>query len=123
MVTTNTVNPNASGDATPVEIQVFELEDDSMFLAASLEQLVTDAEKSLKSNYINHRNFILTPSQFKFIDKFTIDDETSYIGVMAIYGNANVSNWKKVVKVMPFGRQYHLLMYFNGNDVKLDKVE
>lgn len=123
MVTTENVNPNVSGDATPVEIQVFELEDDSMFLASGYDQLAGDAPAALKSNYVDHRDFSLVPGQFKFIDSFEIAEETRYISVMARFSDPDVSDWKKVVKVLPVGRVYHLLMYFDGTEVVLVKVE
>lgn len=123
LVATETVNPNISGAATPFELQVFELEDDSMFLSADYDQLVNDAEKAIKSNYIDHRDFVLLPGQFKFIDPFEVDKNTSYIGVMARYANIENSDWKKVIKLEPRGKKYHLLLYFNANQVKLDKVE
>ncbi|KXF83014.1 type VI secretion system lipoprotein TssJ [Enterovibrio coralii] len=123
MVATHDVNPNFSGDATPFEVQVFELEDDSMFLASGYDQLANSAKAALKSNYVDHRDYSLVPQQFKFIDAFQIEDDTRYIAVMARYSNSESSDWKKVVKVLPIGRQYHLLMYFNKNEVVLRKVE
>ncbi|USH05381.1 type VI secretion system lipoprotein TssJ [Grimontia kaedaensis] len=123
LVATQKVNPNISGDATPIEVQIFELEDDSMFLASGFDQLAGDAEAALKSNYVDHRDFSLIPGQFKFIDHFEIDEATRYISVMARFSDPDVSDWKKVVKVLPVGRVYHLLMYFDGTEVVLDKVE
>ncbi|MEJ2062280.1 MAG: type VI secretion system lipoprotein TssJ [Reinekea sp.] len=123
LVATETINPNASGDATPLEVQVFELEDDSMFLSADFDQLTEDAKKALKSNYINHRDFVMLPGQFKFIDTFEVSQKTSYIGVMARFAAPNSSDWKKVVKVLPANKQYHLLIYFDDQSVKLDQVE
>ncbi|MEZ8129444.1 type VI secretion system lipoprotein TssJ [Enterovibrio norvegicus] len=123
MVATEQVNPNISGDATPVEIQVFELEDDSMFLSGDFEQLSDDAEEALKSNYIDHRDYVLVPGQFKFIDPFEIEEDTRYIAIMARFSDPDISDWKKVIKIIPVGRQYHLLMHLDKNDVLLDKVE
>lgn len=123
MVATDKVNPNISGIATPFELQIFELEDDSMFLSADYDQLVDDAEKALKSNYIRHRDLVLLPGQFKFIAPFEVDKKTFYIGVMARFSNSEKSDWKKVIKLNPMGKAYHLLLYFDANEVKLDKVE
>lgn len=50
MAADSMVNPNLSGDATPVEVQVFELEDESMFHNADYEQLVHDARKGKARN-------------------------------------------------------------------------
>lgn len=123
MAATNKVNPNISGDATAVEYQVFQLQDDSMFLSADFDQLVEDAEAALKSSYISHRDYVLIPGQFKYIEPFEIDSDTYYIAVMARYSRPDKSDWKKVVKLFPKGHKYNLLMYFTGNKVNLVKVE
>ncbi|MGF1873280.1 type VI secretion system lipoprotein TssJ [Photobacterium indicum] len=123
MVADEKVNPNVSGEATPIEIQVFELEDDSMFLAADYDQLVDDAEKALKSNYVDHSDYALLPGQFKYIGTTEVDDDTRYIGVMARYADPENSQWKKVVRVKSLGREYHILMLFQENEVNLNIVE
>jgi type VI secretion system protein VasD len=123
MVANEEVNPNVSGEATPIEIQVFELEDDSMFLAADYDQLVEDAEKVLKNNYVDHSDYALLPGQFKYIDTTEVDEDTRYIGVMARYVDPEQSQWKKVVKVKSLGREYHILMLFQKNEVNLNIVE
>lgn len=123
LVATDHVNPNASGDATPIEVHVYELEDDSMFLSADYDVLVDDAEDALKSNYIGHRDFVLVPGQFKFIDAFEVEEGSRYIGVMGRFADPDASDWKKVVKIFPVGRQYHLLMHFNDKEINLEKVE
>ena len=123
LVATDSINPNISGNATPIEIQVFELEDDSMFLSADFDQLATDAQKVLKSNYLEQRDYVLLPGQFKFVEPFEVNKKTFYIGVMAHFADPNTSDWKKVVKIEPVNKQFHLLMYFNDQAVNLDKVE
>ena len=80
-------------------------------------------KKNLKSNYVNHRDYVLVPGQFKFVDPFDVDKKTAYIGVMARFADPNSSDWKKVVKVNPMDKQYHLHIYFNDQSVKLDQVE
>ncbi|MBV7298317.1 type VI secretion system lipoprotein TssJ [Enterovibrio paralichthyis] len=123
IVATQSVNPNVSGDATPIEVQVFELEDDSMFLSSGYDQLARSAGKALKSNYLDHRDYSMVPGQFKFIDEFTIDKDTRYIAVMARFSDPDASDWKKVVKILPIGRKYHLLVFLDNKEIVLDKVE
>lgn len=117
------VNPNAAGDATPLELVVYELEDDSKFLAADFDSLKADYKEALGSNYIDHSDYTLLPGQFKFIDHFAVDEDTRYIGIMAHFNDPEVAQWKKVVKIKPMGREYHLLMFFSEQDIVLDKVE
>lgn len=123
LVSDSGVNPNIVGDPAPIEVQVFELEDDSMFMSAGFDQLRTDYEGALSSNFINNYDYVLTPGQFKFVNAFELDEDTNYIGVMAHFAEPNLGEWKKAVKVLNKGREYHLLMLFQDYDVKLEKVE
>ncbi|MFM2480442.1 type VI secretion system lipoprotein TssJ [Celerinatantimonas sp. YJH-8] len=124
LAATDDVNPNATdGTATPIQVRVFELEDDSMLKAADYEQLANHYKKALKSNYVDDYDYMLTPGQFKFVDPIQLDDDTRYIGVMASYSDPDKSQWKKVVKVKPLGHEYHLLILLKSNDVVVEKVE
>lgn len=123
LLTEDGVNPNIWREASPVEIQVFELKDDSMFMSADYDQLKTDYQKALRSNFVKNYDYVLIPGQFKFVSAFEVDDETNYIGVLAHFSEPELGEWKKVVKVLNKGRVYHLLMFFKDYNVKLDRVE
>ncbi len=73
------VNPNVWGEPSPVEVQVIELKDDSMFMSAGYDQLKADYKKALRSNFIKNYDYVLTPSQFKFVSAIDLDEETNYI--------------------------------------------
>nr|WP_082671412.1 type VI secretion system lipoprotein TssJ [Vibrio sp. MEBiC08052] len=123
MVTDAGVNPNIWGEASPVEVQVFELEDDSMFMSADYDTIKANYKKALRSNFVRDYDYMLMPGQFKFVNAFKVAPETHYIGVMAHFAEPELSEWKKAVKVLNKGREYHLLMLFKDYDVKLEKVE
>ncbi|CEO42063.1 conserved hypothetical protein [Photobacterium kishitanii] len=123
MVTTDSININNNEEASPVELKVFELEDDSMFNSASYDQLALKYKATLKSNYIDDYDYVLLPNKFKFIEKIKLDADTRYIGVMAFFSDSDHSDWKKSVKVKTLGRDYHLLIYIKDNQVMLDRVE
>ncbi|RJX75653.1 type VI secretion system lipoprotein TssJ [Vibrio sinensis] len=123
LVSDDGTNPNIWGEAAPIAVQVFELVDDSMFMSADYDQMKDDYEGELRSNFIKNYDYVLTPGQFKFVNAFEIDEETNYIGVMAHFSEPDLSEWKKAVKVLNKGREYHLLMYFKDYDVKLERVE
>lgn len=123
MVSDDGVNPNIWGEASPIEVQVFELKDDSMFMSADYDMIKEDYKQALRSNYVENYDYVLMPGQFKFVNKFKISPGTNYIGVMAHFAEPELSEWKKAVKVINVGREYHLLMYFKDYDVKLERVE
>lgn len=117
------VNPNVLGKPSPLEVQVYELEDDSMLMSAGYDQIKKDDKAVLKSNYVKRYDYVLTPSQFKFVNSFKINSDTNYIGVVANFSNPGMSEWKKVIKIINKGREYHALIYLRDFDVILDKVE
>ncbi|AEF55520.1 type VI secretion system lipoprotein TssJ [Marinomonas posidonica] len=123
LVADDEVNPNFLGGASPIEVQVFELVDDSMFMSADFEEINNDYEEVLKTNFVKSYDYFILPGQFKFIDSFEIQSDTNYIGVVAKFSEPNLSEWKKAVKIINRGRVYHLLMFFNDYEVKLDRVE
>ncbi|AZQ11519.1 type VI secretion system lipoprotein TssJ [Shewanella khirikhana] len=123
MYAQTTVNPNAEGEPTPIEMVVFELEDDSKFLAADFDSLIADFKKSLGSNYVDHSDFTLLPGQFKFVDPMKVDGDVRYIGVIAKFSQPEQAQWKKVIKIKSVGHEYHLLMFFDDHSIILDKVE
>jgi len=123
IVATEGMNPSIWGEASPVEIQVFELVDDSMFMSSSYDQLKEDYKKALKSNFIKTYDYVLLPGQFKFVNEIEVNEETNYIGVLANFSDIELSEWKKAVKVLNKGREYHLLMLLHDYEIDLDRVE
>ncbi len=123
MVTTDSININNNEEASPVELKVFELKDDSMFNSASYDQLALDYKKALKSNYIGDNDYVLLPNKFKFIEKKELNENTRYIGVAVFFSDSDNSDWKKSIKVKTLGRDYHLLIYIKDNQVMLARVE
>ncbi|WP_089139033.1 type VI secretion system lipoprotein TssJ [Vibrio rumoiensis] len=117
------VNPNVEGMASPIEIQLFELVDDSMLLSTDYHQIRDDFKKALKSNFVKIYDYALTPGQFKFISAFEIDEDINYIAVVAHFSDPDNSEWKKSVKIINKDHLYHLLVYFRDYEVILEKVE
>ncbi|SNY97464.1 type VI secretion system lipoprotein TssJ [Halomonas sp. hl-4] len=119
MIAEPNVNPNVEGEGTPLRFQVLQLKDDSMLMAADLDQLENDLEKALGTNYLAHDDFTLLPEQWKFYEPFEIDEDTRYIGLIAFYASPNEAEWKKVVKVKSRSEHYHLLVHLRDSEVEL----
>ena len=123
MLAEPTVNLNAEGEGTPLRFQVLQLKDDSMLMAADIEQLQEGLEDALGTNYLSHDDFTLLPEQWKFYEPFEIDSASRYIGIIAYYAQADDAEWKKVVKVSGVGKHYHLLIHLRDREVELRKEE
>ncbi len=123
MVAEPDVNPNIEGEGTPLRFQILQLKDDSMLMAADMDQLSEDLEKALGTNYLTHDDFTLLPGQWKFYEPFAIEEDTRYIGLIAFYAQPNEAEWKKVVKVKASSENYHLLVHLRNSEVELRKEE
>ncbi|MDN3524963.1 type VI secretion system lipoprotein TssJ [Halomonas sabkhae] len=121
MLATENVNPYLGGQGTPLRFQILQLKDDSMLMAADRQQLYTDLEEALGTNYLAHDDFTLLPGQFKFYEPFEVEEDTRYIGIIAFYAAPNRAQWKKVVRVDDTGRDYHLLVHLLAHEAKLRK--
>lgn len=118
------INPNESGEATPTEVVVVYLSEDSMLLAADYDLLSNDLlEKSLGKNYIDHQQYTLLPAQFKPLPPITLEKKNRYLGVIARYADANRSEWKKIIKITGKGHSYTVLAHFRSNEIELRKEE
>lgn len=121
MLATENVNPYLGGEGTPLRFQILQLKDDSMLMAADRQQLFSDLEDALGTNYLAHDDFTLLPGQFKFYEPFEMEENTRYIGIIAFYASPNRAQWKKVVRVDDTGRDYHLLVHLLAHEAKLRK--
>ncbi|CNH97116.1 putative lipoprotein [Yersinia aldovae] len=118
------INPNEKGEATPTEIVVLYLSENSKLLAADYDQLSSETlEKTLGKNYIDHQEYTLLPTQFKPLEPIKLEEKNSYLGVIARYADANRSEWKKIIKVKGIGHNYNVLVHVRANDIELRKEE
>ena len=122
MVAEQDVNPNEALNPTPIAFQIIELRDSSLLMAADFDQLLSNLKSSLGRNYIDHSDYTVVPGEFKFVEPFDVSADTRFIGVIAFYAYPNQSQWKKVVKVDPLGRRYHLLVNLRQREVQLKRA-
>lgn len=115
------MNPNESGDASPVEFQIVMLAEDSRLLASDYDQITADLPKALAKNYLDHQDYTLLPGQFKYLPAAELDKKTRYIGVVARYADPDSTEWRKVIPVNSTGRHYQVLVHLRMNEVDLQQ--
>lgn len=123
MVAEPNVNADDEGAGAPLRFQILQLKDDSMLMAADHQQLLDDLPGVLGTNYLSHDDFTLLPGQWKFYEPFEVDEQARYLGIIAFYREPDSAQWKKVVRIMPQGRTYHLLVHLRELEVELRKEE
>ena len=118
------MNPNEQGEATPSEIAVVYLSEDSKLQSADYDQLAPDVlEKTLGKNYIDHQEYTLLPDQYKTLPPITLEKGNRYIGVITRFADAERSEWKKTIKVRSTGQHYQVLIHLRTHDIDLRKEE
>ncbi|TXE21955.1 type VI secretion system lipoprotein TssJ [Serratia ureilytica] len=115
------MNPNESGEASPVEFQIVMLSEDSRLLASDYDQITADLPKALAKNYLDHQDYTLLPGQFKYLPAAELDKKTRYIGVVARYADPDSTEWRKVIPVKSTGRHYQVLVHLRMNEVDLQQ--
>lgn len=118
------INQNQDGDATPIEIQVIYLNEDSRFLGADYDQLLKQGpEKIFGKNYINHQDYTILPDQYKILPAVELEAKTRFIGVIAHYADINNSYWADIVGVDAVGKKETLIIHIKINEVLIKKED
>lgn len=95
---TDTVNPNASGTASPVVLRVYELKTTSIFDTAEFSQLFYDDQATLGGDMLDRREIEIAPGQT--IERTdTLSSETKYLGFIAGYRDLSNATWRSKVPV------------------------
>lgn len=119
LATTPPATPQPTQVATPITFRVFQLKDDSLFLATAYEPLVHDAKKVLGSAFLAEDTYVLKPGQFKYVGFAPVDTHTHYIAIVASYHNLDGSHWKRSFRIEPTGYRYPLLIRFAATGVSI----
>ncbi|HAT1682906.1 TPA: type VI secretion system lipoprotein TssJ [Klebsiella oxytoca] len=117
------MNPNDSGDASPLEFQIVMLSEDSRLLAADFDEVSNDLKGALAKNYVDHQDYTLLPGQFKYLPPVKLAEKTRYIGVIAHYSDPDSTEWRKVMKVKNTGQTYQVLVNLRLDEIVLQQEE
>lgn len=118
------INQNQEGEASPIELQVIYLNEDSHFLSANYDQLLIEGpEKALGKNYVDHQDYTILPDQYKILPPLQLTEKTRFIGVIAHYGDINNSYWADIAEVEAIGKKATFLIHIKTNEVLIKKEE
>lgn len=106
------INPNFSGDATPLQVTVVYLREDSKLLNLALDELTdVDIETVLGKNYLDHQDYTLIPGQFKTLEEIKLYKENQYVAVIGYYAADAESEWKRIIPAKGKGEEYKFLIH------------
>lgn len=124
LLTEPDTNTNADGEATPVDVQLIHLSDDSKLQAADYDLMAsTPLPDALGKNYIDHQDFSLLPDTIKTLPPVKLDEKTQFIGVVAYFSDDQATEWKQIEPVEGTGHHYRLLVHVRGSSIEMKKED
>jgi type VI secretion system protein VasD len=90
------VNPDTSGEASPLEVRVYQLKSITEFDQTDFFTLYN--EEPLGDSLLDTRIFIMSPSQVEEL-KTDLNPETQYIAVIAAYRDIDNATWRDSIQV------------------------
>jgi type VI secretion system protein VasD len=85
------VNPRPEGGAQPVHIRIFQLKEDSAFLAADYWALVDKTKETLAGSLVQQLQYDLAPGQKQDLE-LKIDPDAHVLGVVAEFADYRNTN-------------------------------
>ncbi|WP_084564946.1 type VI secretion system lipoprotein TssJ [Pseudoxanthobacter soli] len=93
-----TINPNATGEPSPVLMRVYVLKSDMMFLQADFQSMMTNDEQALGPDFISKKEFFLTPNkQVHF--KEMIPPDARFVAAIALFRSIDTAAWHSITPV------------------------
>lgn len=124
LLTEPDTNTNAEGEATPVDVQLVYLSDDSKLLAADYDQISsTPLPDVLGKNYVEHQDFNLPPDTMKILPPVKMDGKTRFIGVIAYFSDDQATEWKQIEPVENTGHRYRMLVHVRQSSIEMKKED
>lgn len=112
-------NPNESGEASPLDIQLIYMSEDSKLQQADFDQLASSKlDELLGKNYIDHQDFNLLPDTIKTLQLKKMDPATRFIGVVAYFSDNQSTEWKAITSVEGTGHHYRLLVHVRDSSIE-----
>jgi len=100
------LNPSVSDRPSPLRMRVYELKSATAFNQADFMSLYQSDQGALGADLAAREEFILQPGESRPWVK-TLNPDTRFIGIVALYRDLEHAVWRTVVPVQP-GREYKM---------------
>ena len=100
LVTTDDVNPDARGRASPLSVRILELRSRSGFDAADFFSLYDRDQATLGTELLAKEQYILRPNDTQGYTR-KAHAETRFLGVVAAYRDLEGSTWRVATGIAP----------------------
>lgn len=120
----NNINENDENLASPIQVQIVYLTEDSRLLDSYYEQFTEEKlEDILGKNYLDHQDYTIVPNQYKVVSDIILGEKNRYLGVIAYYSDPEKAQWRKVIKLEGLGHNYHVLVHLRKLEVEIKEYE
>ena len=92
------INPNFSGEPSPVLLRVFQLSNDVNFAKSGFTDLLATDLGGLGNELIQSNDYLIQPGSTKSI-KIDISKETKYFGLVSGFMDIENASWRQLVVV------------------------
>lgn len=124
LLTEPDTNLNGSGEATPIDLQLIYMSDDSKLQAADYDLVATSPLPDvLGKNYIDHQDFTLLPDAIKTLQPIQLDEKTQFIGIVAYFSSDQTTEWKQLEAVESTGHRYRMLVHVRQSNIEIKKED
>lgn len=117
--TSDDINPDASGRASPLVVRVYELRSADTFRSAGFFDLYDEPDSVLEQDLLSTNEVLLRPELVETLPTMTLNKNTRYIGIVAAFQNIDEAEWKMVLDANPRGYK-DIKIVVDG--LKLNKV-
>jgi len=111
------LNPDDSGRASPLYVQIYQLRKPDVFNSAEFFNLYQAKENVLADTLVSTQTINVLPSQKKQV-QFVVSGETKYIGVLAAYNNIAVAKWRQTIRLHSTWGNENIRLCFDKDVVK-----
>jgi type VI secretion system protein VasD len=94
--TTDRVNPSVSGRPSPIVVRIFELSNDTRFLAADYFELTGQDMPTLGGDVLASDEYSLIPTQIQIVERKAASG-SKFLGIVAAYRDPSASVWRGIV--------------------------
>jgi len=98
--TTGDINPNPLGRPSPLALRIYQLKSSSSFMKAFFMDLYEKDETVLGRDLVKKDEIILKVNENQNLP-LAVEDDTSVLGLMAVFRDYEQSKWKATAAIIP----------------------
>lgn len=107
--TTESINPDIRGQASPLTVRVYELTSTNQFKKSNFFEVYDSEQSALGTELVSRQEFTVTPKQV-LRKTVVLSPDTKYLGVVAAYSDIDNAKWRTISPVLPGEVLYNVIL-------------